>query len=306
MGGQQTSRTKEQPVLGDAEDVRAAAEALADGCPVVHGFGNLYAVTARADRAAVERVNRMKGRPPAQAGSVTTVRGRVASLFDWSRLPERMPRRQIEELVEELFLLGPFGFRGPAAAHLPPHLTSVQDGVSTVQLIGPGYRCPSNAFLAEALDRTAGTFLSITSVNRSRHLTGADHEPAHWRAEAPPPTSGTRTTSASSPTTTRPRPACATPTTRRSRPRCSPSTTAPATAARACPRSPWSGTVPFRRTTPARWPRTTASPSPSPRTPPTASSPAPTATDPRAGPADRVAAPRRPGQGSSEFAPDSY
>ncbi|MEV7592165.1 L-threonylcarbamoyladenylate synthase [Streptomyces sp. NPDC090085] len=183
MGGQQTSRTKEQPVLGDAEDVRAAAEALADGCPVVHGFGNLYAVTARADRAAVERVNRMKGRPPAQAGSVTTVRGRVASLFDWSRLPERMPRRQIEALVEELFLLGPFGFRGPAAAHLPPHLTSVQDGISTVQLIGPGYRCPSNAFLAEALDRTAGTFLSITSVNRSRHLTGADHEPAHWRAE---------------------------------------------------------------------------------------------------------------------------
>jgi hypothetical protein len=36
-------------------------------------------------------------------------------------------------------------------------------------------------------DRSArlmdGAPLYITSANRSRHLTGADEEPAHWRAD---------------------------------------------------------------------------------------------------------------------------
>ncbi|MFE3073828.1 hypothetical protein [Streptomyces sp. NPDC059247] len=182
MSGERTG-TARKPVMGDAEDVRGAAEALGRGCAVAHGFGNLYALTARADREVVERVNRMKGRPATQVGSVTTVRDRIRSLFDWPRLPAEIPRRQIQDLVDELFALGPFGFRGPAAAHVPPHLTAVQDGVPTVQLIGPGYRCPSNRFLAEALAGTGTGFLSVTSVNLSRHRTGTDHEPAHWRAD---------------------------------------------------------------------------------------------------------------------------
>ncbi|MYS06706.1 hypothetical protein GTW71_09725 [Streptomyces sp. SID6041] len=182
MGGQRT-RTARELVLGRAEDVRRAVEALGEGAAVAHGFGNFYAMTARPERDVVERINRIKGRPAAQVGSVTTVRARVRSLFDWTRLPDQLPRRQVEDLMEELFTLGPFGFRGAAAPHVPPHLTTVQDGVNTVQLIGPGYRCPSNGFLDEALERTGGGFLSITSVNRSRHLTGAAHEPAHWRAE---------------------------------------------------------------------------------------------------------------------------
>ncbi|GGV92999.1 hypothetical protein GCM10010230_02680 [Streptomyces narbonensis] len=149
---------------------------------MAHGFGNFYALTARADREVVERVNRLKGRPAGQVGSVTTVREHVGSVFDWTRLPAEVPRRQIEDLVEELLTLGPFGFRGPAAARIPPHLSAVQDGVPTVQLIAPGYRCPSNVFLAEALGRTGAGFLSVTSVNRSRRATGAEYEPAHWRA----------------------------------------------------------------------------------------------------------------------------
>ncbi|MFE1231324.1 hypothetical protein [Streptomyces sp. NPDC058745] len=182
VNGPRTNTAAEVPALGDAGDVRRAVGGLAEGCAVAHGFGNFYALTARADRAVVERVNRMKGRPAEQAASVTTVREQVRSVFDWSLLPPQLPRRQIEDLVEELFLLGPFGFRGPAATRVPPHLTVVRDGMPTVQLIGPGYRCPSNAFLAAALERTSTRFLSITSVNRSRHLTGAAHEPAHWRA----------------------------------------------------------------------------------------------------------------------------
>lgn len=171
-----------QLFLGNAEDVSHTSAALARGRAVVHGFGNFYALTARPDRGTVERVNLMKGRPAGQVGSVTTVAGHVPSLFDWCRLPAEFRRRQIQDLVEELFTLGPFGFRGPAAQHVPAHLTAVQDGITTVQLIGPGYGCPSNAFLGAALEATATDFLSITSVNRSRHRTGADHEPAHWRA----------------------------------------------------------------------------------------------------------------------------
>nr|WP_223182549.1 MULTISPECIES: hypothetical protein [unclassified Streptomyces] len=169
--------------MGEAEDVRGAAEALGRGCAVAHGFGNSYALTARADRETVERVNLMKGRPATRPGSVTTVRARVRSVFDWPRLPPALPRQQVQDLVEELFGIGPFGFRGPAAAHVPPHLTTVLDGVPTVRLIGPGYRCPSNAFLAEALEDTGGGFLSVASVDTARQAAGTDRAPAHWRAD---------------------------------------------------------------------------------------------------------------------------
>ncbi|MEU6309664.1 hypothetical protein [Streptomyces sp. NPDC047014] len=170
MGGQQTSRTRE-PALEGADDLRTAADALADGSPVVHPFGTAYAVTALPDQPAVERLNHLKGRPPTRPGSVTTTRARIASLFDWSRLPARFPRRQVEELIQELLLLGPFGFRGPAAPHIPHHLTSVQDGVTTVRLLAPGHHCPSHTFLAEALTRTAGTYLAVASTAHPRHLT---------------------------------------------------------------------------------------------------------------------------------------
>ncbi|GAA2800138.1 Sua5/YciO/YrdC/YwlC family protein [Streptomyces showdoensis] len=163
-------------VLGDAEDARRAAEEVAAGCAVVHGFANFYALTARADRAVVERVNRLKGRPAGQTGCVTTVPAAVPALFDWTRLPAELPRRQVRSLMEELYGLGPFGFRGPAAERLPEHLTAVRDGVPTVQVIAPGRVCPSNAFFAAALERTGAEFLFITSANRSRQL-------PHWRAE---------------------------------------------------------------------------------------------------------------------------
>lgn len=163
-------------VLGGAEDALRAAEAVAEGRAVVHGFANLYVMTARADRAVVERVNRLKGRPAGQTGCVTTVPAAVPGLFDWTLLPPELPRRQVRSLMEELYELGPFGFRGPAAERVPGHLTATQDGVTTVQVIAPGRTCPSNAFFAAALERTGAEFLFITSANRARQL-------PHWRAE---------------------------------------------------------------------------------------------------------------------------
>ncbi|MFJ9809957.1 hypothetical protein ACIRTB_17200 [Streptomyces sp. NPDC101158] len=163
-------------VLGDPEDVRRAADELGEGGAVVHGFANLYALTAGADPEVVARVNRMKGRPPGQVGSVTTVPSGVPALFDWTRLPAELPRRQVRSLLDELYELGPFGFRGPAAERVPGHLAAVRDGVRTVRVIAPGRHCPSNAFLRAALDRTGADFLFVTSANRSREL-------PHWRGE---------------------------------------------------------------------------------------------------------------------------
>ncbi|MFJ7065552.1 hypothetical protein [Streptomyces sp. NPDC101115] len=141
------------PFLGGSAAVRHAADELARGRAVLHGFANFYALTARPDPDVVVRVNRLKGRPDGQTGSVTTVPSLVPGLFDWTRLPAELPRRQVWSLMEELYELGPFGFRGPAADRLPGHLTAVRDGVRTVRVIAPGRLCPSNEFLGAALDR---------------------------------------------------------------------------------------------------------------------------------------------------------
>ncbi|MFF5971901.1 hypothetical protein ACFY7C_10290 [Streptomyces sp. NPDC012769] len=142
----------------------------------MHGFAGLYALTARADREVVARVRRMTGRPDGWTGSVTTVPSALTGLFDWTRLPAELPRRQVWSLMEELYELGPFGFRGPAADRLPSHLTSERDGMTTVQVMSPGRHCPSNDFLRAALERTGAEFLFTASARRSDEL-------PHWRAD---------------------------------------------------------------------------------------------------------------------------
>jgi tRNA A37 threonylcarbamoyladenosine synthetase subunit TsaC/SUA5/YrdC len=168
--------------LGDTHDIEAAARDLAAGAVVGQGFANFYVMTSRGDRETVRRVNVMKGRPPDQVGSITVPPSRIAELFDWDALPPGLSRRRVLGVVDTLYRLGPFGFRGPAARHLPHHLTLTEGGVRTAQVIAPGYACPSNDFLARSLEATGEDVLYVTSANRSRHLTGADDTPAHWRA----------------------------------------------------------------------------------------------------------------------------
>ncbi|MET9951535.1 hypothetical protein ABZ135_08285 [Streptomyces sp. NPDC006339] len=166
--------------LDDAADVRRAAEDLDAGCAVVHGFAGLYALTARADPEVVARVRRMTGDPGGPygpAGGVTTVPSALTGLFDWTRLPAELPRRQVWSLMEELYELGPIGLLGPAADRLPAHVTCERDGVTAVQAVSPGRHCPSNDFLSAALDRTGAEFLFTTSANRAGEL-------PHWRADA--------------------------------------------------------------------------------------------------------------------------
>ncbi|MER7334324.1 MULTISPECIES: hypothetical protein [unclassified Micromonospora] len=165
------------------EDVAAAARALAEGAVVAVAFGNFYALVSRPDAATVRRVNVAKGRPAEQVGSITTAFGRIPAMFDWSRLPHRLPAHRVRQLMGVLYGAGPFGFRGPAVDGLPVHLTRHDRGVRTTQVIAPGLACPSNVFLARAVAETGVGYLHVTSANRSRHLTGAAEEPAHWKAE---------------------------------------------------------------------------------------------------------------------------
>jgi hypothetical protein len=166
-------------LLDNPLDVSHAAQALAGGAVVGHGFANFYVITARADEASVEGVNLMKGRPADQVGSITVPPDRIEPLFDWSKLPAGLTRTGTMKVIDALFGMGPFGFRGPAAPGLPGHLTFE----GTTQVIAPGYACPSNGFLTAAIESTGDEYLYITSANRSRHLTGADDTPAHWRVD---------------------------------------------------------------------------------------------------------------------------
>lgn len=170
--------------LSDHSGLEYAARSVADGGAVTHGFANFYAIVSRPDKAAVVRINRMKGRPDDQVGSVTTTPLRIAALFDWSRLPPGLTQHAVMSLMDALFDHGPFGFRGPAALGIPDHLTSTDTGVRTTQVIAPGYACHSNRFMALAMDLLNEDYLYITSANRSRHVTGADDEPAHYRGSA--------------------------------------------------------------------------------------------------------------------------
>ncbi len=169
--------------IDDPADCASAARRLATGGIVAHAFANFYAIITRGDADTVRRVNALKGRPPGQVGSVTGSPAALWEAWDLDRLPDGLDRRAVRTLVDTFFALGPFGFRGPAAASLPPHLTVPEGEVTTAQVIAPGYACPSNSFLGRARAACGDDLLYITSANRSRHLTGADDSPAHWRAE---------------------------------------------------------------------------------------------------------------------------
>ncbi len=140
-------------------------------------------ITTRSDADTVRAVNLMKGRPPGQVGSITGPPAALTQTWDLDLLPDGLPVRTARTIVDTFFSLGPFGFRGPAADSVPSHLSELDGAIRTAQVIAPGYRCPSNVLLAAARRATGDGFLYITSANRSRHLTGAEDSPAHWRAD---------------------------------------------------------------------------------------------------------------------------
>ncbi|MET0494240.1 MAG: hypothetical protein ABW000_14025 [Actinoplanes sp.] len=158
--------------IDSPDDIRTAAGAVRDGTLVATAFGNFYAILAAPSLASMHAVNRAKGRPADQIGSITTDPARIPAMFDGP-----MP-----DALTALAAAGPIGFRGPAAAHLPGHLTQVVNGVRTTQVVTPGTACPANALFTRAATELGVDHLYVTSANRSRHHTGAREEPAHWTA----------------------------------------------------------------------------------------------------------------------------
>jgi len=164
-----TARTPHRLVLTNPADVQRAVDALADGGVVVHGFANVYAITTRPDADVVQRFNRAHDRPTDWLGSITVPPERLPDLFDWTQLPPGLTRRSVLRVVDAFYNLGPFGFRGPAAEHVPNHLTYLEADVVTTQVIAPGYKCPSNDFLTRALAAADTDVLHLASANPADH-----------------------------------------------------------------------------------------------------------------------------------------
>jgi hypothetical protein len=170
--------------IADATDRDRAAHLIAERRMIGHAVANIYVLGAHPDVEVVRAVNLLKGRPADQVGAVTTTRELVPQLFDWSALPDGIDRPTLLGLMDALWTLGPFGFRGPAAAHVPDHLSSRHGEVRTVQLVLPGERCPSNLFVARTLQLTGLEYLFGTSANRSHRVTGMPDEPPHYLSDA--------------------------------------------------------------------------------------------------------------------------
>src|SRR5437763_16856894 len=85
-------------VLSDYHDVAWAAIALAGGGVIAQRLANFYVITTRPDIETVRRVNRTKGRPPTQVGSITSTTARRAPAYDWSRMPAGLPLRRGRDL----------------------------------------------------------------------------------------------------------------------------------------------------------------------------------------------------------------
>ncbi len=167
--------------LSNKKHIQVAATGVSLGAPMIYHFGNFIAIAAHPHPKAVEYVNITKGRPKNQTGSITTVRKYIQHLFDWSKVPKEINRQKLMKLIDDLYKLGPFGFRGPAAKNIPNHLTKKENGIRTVQLITPGYRCLSNRLVKKILKITRTKFLYATSPNLSHYATGRTEEPAHYR-----------------------------------------------------------------------------------------------------------------------------
>jgi tRNA A37 threonylcarbamoyladenosine synthetase subunit TsaC/SUA5/YrdC len=161
--------------LSSVADRRLAAIATANGAALFYGFGNFCALAALPDLESMQRINRLKGRPLGQPGSVTTDPWRAHRVFDW----DGVERARIEALMDDFLALGPIGFRGPAADRVPEHLTVN----GTAQWISPGHGCPSNALIGEVLNRSGEDMLFITSANASSTVS-RQAEAAHCEMEA--------------------------------------------------------------------------------------------------------------------------
>jgi hypothetical protein len=157
-------------MIANPDDVEAAAQALARGAAVGQEIDDSYALTTHPDVDVVRRVNMTMGRRADRVNCLTTTRALMPRLFDWSRLPSGLEPGLVLALIERLFGLGLFGFRAPAAAHIPDHLVTWDAGVRTTLVIAAGRACPANALNARAVELLGVEYLHMTAVTRRDRL----------------------------------------------------------------------------------------------------------------------------------------
>lgn len=165
--------------------VQEAAERIAAGEPMFSVFANIIGVFGNPSEKVVGDINEFKGRPRNQTGSVTTVRGHYEELADWGQMhKDVLSKGTAMRLVDKLSTFGPVGFLLPAADHIPPHLSRLEQKAEkefkTVQLIVPGMNCPSNALFAETIKRIPENYAFATSGNMSKAVMRTE-QPAHYR-----------------------------------------------------------------------------------------------------------------------------
>jgi hypothetical protein len=156
--------------LGILQDEELAARLVSLGALASHGFGNIFAMTTHPGSDVVRYANQVNGRTEGHVNSITTTLRYIPELFDWSLVPPPLNAMQVMDLIDALFEMGPFGFRGPAARHIPAHLSALDGAIRTTQIIGAGYRCRSNVFLERCIQAIDDNFLCVTSG-----------EPPHYR-----------------------------------------------------------------------------------------------------------------------------
>lgn len=182
----------------NSEPVRKnAGKLIAAGAAGFVEFGNFKALVFNPHEESMRSVNVNKGRKPDQVASLVTTREHIESIFDWNELERGMTKDDVTRMMDAFYtkseenphvdFAGPFGFRGPAADHIPDHLTEIdpKTGKRLVQIILPNYECPSNDVVGAAItamkdrDPDMPNYLAITSANPSSTKTGRQ-EPAHW------------------------------------------------------------------------------------------------------------------------------
>jgi hypothetical protein len=156
--------------LGDTRDEELAARLVSLGAVASHGFGNIFAMTTHPGQDVVAYANQVNGRAKGYVNSITTTLRYIPELFDWSLVPPPLNAMLVMDLIDALFEMGPFGFVGPAAGHIPAHLSTLDGDIRTTQIIGAGYRCRSNVFLERCIQGIDDNFLCVTL-----------DEPPHYR-----------------------------------------------------------------------------------------------------------------------------
>lgn len=169
--------------LEDPAHVRIASRAVNMGAVILHGFANIYALSAESHFSSAQRLKIMCGRQDADAW-VTTIPAYLDTVVEWDPIQDGIEAWEIRALISELLHMGPIGLCLPASPAVPDHLVTVHDDSRWINIMMAGLDCPSGIFLEQALNVSGEPLLAIEPACRS-YVRGKNLEtdPVHYRGE---------------------------------------------------------------------------------------------------------------------------